>query len=82
MDIEPNGGSAEPGAEHVLFRGCLFEGNEGYGLTMGGAATTDRLTVEDSIFRANHHGAMTIRAGWALVQNNEAGAYCDDLLLY
>jgi hypothetical protein len=34
VDIEPNSGSAEPGIEHVLFRGCLFEGNEGYGLTM------------------------------------------------
>lgn len=71
VDIEPNSGSADPGAEHVLFRGCLFEGNEGYGLTMGGAAaTTDRLTVEGCTFRANHHGAMTLRAGWALVRDN------------
>jgi hypothetical protein len=71
VDIEPNSGSADPGAEHVLFRGCTFEGNEGYGLTMGGpAATTDRLTVEGCSFRANHHGAMTIRAGWALVEHN------------
>lgn len=70
VDVEPNGGSAEPGAEDLLFRGCLFEGNEGYGLTMGGAATTNRLTVEGCTFRANHHGAMTIRAGWALVQDN------------
>lgn len=70
VDIEPNAGSAEPGAEHILFRGCLFEGNKGYGLNTGGKATTNRLTVEDNTFRANAGGALIVEAGWVMVRGN------------
>lgn len=70
IDIEPNSGSADPGADQILIRGCHFAGNVGYGLTMGGHATTDHLTIEDCVFDANEHGALTIQAGYALVQDN------------
>lgn len=70
IDIEPNSGSFSPGAKDISISNTLFEGNQGYGLTMGGAATTDRLTVEGCTFRANAAGGMTARAGWALVKNN------------
>lgn len=70
VDIEPNTGSATPGVEHVLFRGCLFESNEGYGITTGGRAASARLTVEGSTFRANGLGAMMIRIASTLVRDN------------
>lgn len=71
VDIEPNGGPANaPAVEHVLFRNCLFEGNEGYGITTGGQAPSARLTVEGTTFRNNGMGAMMIRMASTLVRNN------------
>ncbi|MBW2523049.1 MAG: right-handed parallel beta-helix repeat-containing protein [Deltaproteobacteria bacterium] len=63
IDIEPNPGSASPGAEQIVIRGCLFEDNLGPGVATAGPIPTDHLLIEDSVFRRNDGYGLMLNIG-------------------
>lgn len=63
LDIEPNSGSASPGAEEIVIRDCLFEGNQGSGLATAGPAPTERLLIEGTTFRRNVGYGLMLNIG-------------------
>jgi hypothetical protein len=70
IDIEPNNGSALPGAYDIRISGVEFAYNEGYGVQMAVKHGTQGITVEKSYFSQNARGGLSVGPRSSTVRNN------------